>query len=142
MTRRIEVNSTVNALDDVMAFVDGSLKGMDVSRKSVLQLELAVEEIFVNIANYAYHTEGGKVWISCDVDAEDRSVAITFMDTGPEFDPLAAPDPDVTLPADQRRIGGLGIFLVKTNVDNMSYKRLDGYNVLTIEKNLARYTQR
>lgn len=142
MTRRIEVQSDVDELDRVIGFVDGALEGTGASRKAVLQLELAVEEVFVNIARYAYHPEDGKVWVSCDVDEDTMSVAITFMDMGPEFDPLAAPDPDVTLPAEERGIGGLGIFLVKTNVDGISYRRRNGYNVLTIEKSLASDTRR
>lgn len=142
MSEKLEVESSTDSLDEVISFVRGAMGGMDASKKSVLQLELVIEELFVNIANYAYPPGGGKVWISCDADAETMSVTITFVDRGPEFDPLATPDPDVTLSADERRIGGLGIFLVKRNVDGISYRRRDGCNVLTIEKRMSRRTPR
>lgn len=142
MTATMEFRSDVDELDRVIAFVDGALEGTGAPRRSVLQLELAVEEIFVNIASYAYRGDDGKVRVSCDVDGDAGTVTVTFRDSGPEFDPLAAPDPDTTLPAEDRRIGGLGIFLVKTNVDGMDYERRDGCNVLTIRKSLARRTRR
>lgn len=103
----------------------------------MMQLELAVEEIFINIASYAYPPGTGKVWIGCDVSEDTMSVTLTFTDCGPEFDPLKSPEPDVNAPAEERGIGGLGIFLVKRNVDGISYRRRDGFNILTIEKNLS-----
>lgn len=103
-----------------------------------MQLELVVEEIFVNIASYAYCPPGsGDVEISCDVVEDTMRVFITFSDEGPEFDPLGKEDPDITLGKDERPIGGLGIFLVKKNVDGISYKREGGRNILTVEKRLS-----
>ena len=103
-----------------------------------MQLELVVEEICVNIASYAYRPPGsGDVEISCDVVEDTMRVFITFSDEGPEFDPLGKEDPDITLGKDERPIGGLGIFLVKKNVDGVSYKREGGRNILTVEKRLS-----
>ena len=108
------------------------------SQKTLMQLELVVEEIFVNIASYAYCPPGsGDVEISCDVVEDTMRVLITFSDEGPEFDPLGKEDPDITLGKDERPIGGLGIFLVKKNVDGISYKREGGRNILTVEKRLS-----
>ena len=133
---QLEVDSDKGQLDRVMDFVRGCLRGLGVSEAPMMQLELAVEEIFVNIADYAYRG-AGKVWIGCDVERDTMSVSITFKDRGEEFDPLDQPDPDTTASALDRPIGGLGIFLVKRNVDGISYRRRDGYNILTIEKRLS-----
>lgn len=133
---QLEVTSDKGQLDKVMGFIHGCLGDLGVSEMSMMQLELAVEEIFVNISNYAY--EGtGKVWIGCDVEKDTMSITITFKDSGAEFDPLSMPEPDTSAPALDRPIGGLGIFLVKRNVDGISYRRRDGYNILTIEKRLS-----
>lgn len=133
---QLEVTSDKDQLDKVMSFIHGCLGDLGVSETSMMQLELAVEEIFVNISNYAY--EGtGKVWIGCDVEKDTMSITITFKDSGAEFDPLSMPEPDTSAPALDRPIGGLGIFLVKRNVDGISYRRRDGYNILTIEKRLS-----
>lgn len=134
---RLEVPSDKSRLDEVMGFITGSLEGLGASHKALMQLELAVEEIFVNIASYAYPPRTGTAWISCDVSEDTMSVTITFADRGPEFDPLAARSPDLKASAEDRPIGGLGIYLVKRNVDGISYRRRDGYNILTIEKRLS-----
>ena len=133
---QLEVTSDKGQLDRVMGFIHGCLGGLGVSEMSMMQLELAVEEIFVNISNYAYQ-DTGKVWIGCDVEKDTMSITITFKDSGAEFDPLSMPEPDTSAPALDRPIGGLGIFLVKRIVDGISYRRRDGYNILTIEKRLS-----
>ena len=135
---QLEVTSDKDQLDKVMGFIHGCLGDLGVSETSMMQLELAVEEIFVNIANYAYHPHGsGDVDISCDVVGDRMKVVITFTDEGPEFDPLEREDPDTTLGADERPIGGLGIYLVKNTVDGISYRRETGRNILTVEKELS-----
>ena len=109
---QLEVTSDKDQLDKVMkvmGFIHGCLGDLGVSETSMMQLELAVEEIFVNISNYAY--EGtGNVWIGCDVEKDTMSITITFKDSGAEFDPLSMPEPDTSAPALDRPIGGLGIF--------------------------------
>lgn len=120
-------------------FVEGCLSGCGASRKVLTQLELVIEEIFINIVSYAYHPSGdGDIDISCSVEDDRAKVIITFADDGPEFDPLSAKEPDVTQDLKDRPIGGLGIFLVKNNVDGITYRRDDGRNVLTVEKRLFR----
>lgn len=133
----LEVPSDVDRLYEVIGFVKESLGGLGVSERAMAQIELVVEEIYVNIASYAYPPGTGKVWVGCDVSEDTMSVTLTFTDCGPEFDPLKSPEPDTGAPLEERSIGGLGIFLVKRNVDGISYRRRDGYNILTIEKNLG-----
>ena len=132
----LTVDALVSNLDQVLAFVDGQLETMDCSMKAQMQIDVAVEEIYVNIANYAYAPETGKAYISVRPDPENASVTIDFRDNGIPFDPLAKADPDVTLSAEERKIGGLGIYMVKKSMDAMEYSRKDGQNILTITKKL------
>lgn len=137
MVKELDVAAVTDNLDTVMQFVDDILKDMDCSPKIQMQIELAVEEIFVNIANYAYQPETGNAAVRVETDPERSVINITFTDSGKPYDPLAKEDPDVTLPIEKRRIGGLGIYLVKNKMDNVSYEYRDGRNVLTIEKKVA-----
>ena len=130
----LTVDALVSNLDQVLAFVDGQLETMDFSMKAQMQIDVAVEEIYVNIANYAYAPETGKAYISVQPDPDNASVTIEFRDNGIPFDPLAKADPDVTLSAEERNIGGLGIYMVKKSMDALEYSRKDGQNILTITK--------
>ncbi len=129
---------TVAAVNDnlhtVMAFVDDFLEEHDCPMKAQMQLDLCVEEIFVNIANYAYGSGSGDARI-CITYAEG-TVTITFADSGVPYDPLAKPDPDITLSAEERQIGGLGVYLVKKNTDRVDYRYEDGNNILTLTKKI------
>ncbi len=127
----------VEKLDDVMAFVDGILEEADCPMKKQLQIDVAVEEIYVNIASYAYAPGVGPATIRVALADAPRAVTITFIDRGTPYDPLAKPDPDVTLSAEERQIGGLGIFMVKKSMDDMAYAYEDGRNVLRITKLLG-----
>ena len=132
----LTVDALVSNLDQVLAFVDSQLETMDCSMKAQMQIDVAVEEIYVNIANYAYAPETGKAYISVQPDPDNASVTIEFRDNGIPFDPLAKADPDVTLSAEERNIGGLGIYMVKKSMDALEYSRKDGQNILTITKKL------
>ena len=101
-----------------------------------MQIGVAVEEIFVNIANYAYHPDKGTATVRVEVSGAPVCVTITFVDHGVPYDPLAKDDPDVTLSADAREIGGLGIFMTKRIMDDVAYEYKDGQNILTLKKNL------
>ena len=129
-------DASLDQLEAVLAFVDGELEAMDCPMKTQMQIQIAVEEIFVNIASYAYQPQTGTATIRVEPGSAPQSVAITFIDRGVPYDPLAKPDPDVTLSAEERRIGGLGIFMVKKSMDDMTYEYRDGQNILTIQKNL------
>ncbi|MBQ7681163.1 MAG: ATP-binding protein [Oscillibacter sp.] len=122
------------SMEEVMAFVDAQLEARDCSMKSQTQLDIAVDELFTNIASYAYGAESGEAVI--EMEFPDGFAEITFRDWGTPYNPLERPDPDVTLSAEERQIGGLGIYMVKKSMDSVSYRYEDGQNVLTIRRKL------
>ncbi len=130
----LDVEATIDNLDTVTGFVNRALEEFDCPMKTQMQIELAVEEIYVNIANYAYSPEVGRAKVRVEVDDDPLKVSITFIDHGKPYDPLAKEDPDVTLSAQERQIGGLGIFLTKQTMDDVEYEYKDGQNILTIKK--------
>ncbi|MBQ9628466.1 MAG: ATP-binding protein, partial [Synergistaceae bacterium] len=132
----LTLDADVKNLDEVLAFVDEQLEVHDCSPKIQMQIDVAVEELFVNIAHYAYNSETGPATVRIELQENPISVVITFIDNGVPYDPLAKPDPDVTLSAEEREIGGLGIYMVKKSMDNIEYEYKDGKNILKIQKNL------
>ena len=128
--------AVVENLDQVQDFVDAELEKLNCLMKTQMQVDVAVEELFVNIARYAYAPKTGNATIRIQPDEKSHAVAITFVDSGIPFDPLAKPDPDVTLSALDRQIGGLGIFMVRKYMDKMSYEYADKKNILRLVKNL------
>ena len=135
--KELEVRADGDELSTVIDFVDGLIGTVDCSPKTQRQIELSVEEIFVNIANYAYAPGTGSALIRVDISGEPPTAEITFIDSGRKYDPLAKEDPDVTLPAEKRGIGGLGIYLTKKSMDEVSYEYRDGSNVFTMKKVLV-----
>ena len=123
-------------LPAVMKFVGQKLRAVECPPKPAMQIDLAVEEIFVNIASYAYRPNTGKATVRVEVLEDPIRVIITFIDNGVPYDPLAKEDPDVTLSAEERGIGGLGIFMTKKSMDDISYEYKDGQNILTLIKYL------
>ncbi|MBE6724347.1 MAG: ATP-binding protein [Ruminococcaceae bacterium] len=134
--KELTVKAEVGCLDAVTDFVNGELESADCPMKTLMQIDLAVEELFVNIASYAYRDkpEGGDALIRIDV--LDGHARITFEDGGIPFDPTAKGDPDRTASAEEREIGGLGIFLTKKIMDDVIYEYCGGRNVLTVTKKL------
>lgn len=132
----LEIEALTDNLQTVLDFVDGHLEKMGASMKAQMQLDVAVEELFVNIAHYAYAPDTGMAVIHVEEFDEKHQISITFTDQGKPYNPLEKPDPDVTLSADEREIGGLGIFMVKKSMDDMRYEYKDGQNTLTITKSL------
>lgn len=124
-------------LNEVLAFVNRHLEGKECSMKAQMQIDVAVEELFVNIASYAYYPATGPVTIRVEIQKKPLVVMITFIDHGVSYNPLAKEDPDLTLSAEERRIGGLGIYMVKKSMDDISYQYEDGKNILTIRKNIT-----
>ena len=122
------------ALNDVLAFAEEELEKAECPMKSVMPITVALEEVFVNVAHYAYPDKNGDVSLSIDFDSESRTMTFCMKDSGIPFDPLAKPDPDITLSAEERQIGGLGIFMMKMTMDEVSYVYEDGKNILTMKK--------
>ena len=123
-------------LPQVQAFIDEQLEAVGCPMLAQTTIDIAVEELFVNIASYAYGDESGNAVVQVTMYEDPFSVEITFIDNGRRYNPLAKADPDTTLSANQRQIGGLGIFMVKNSMDNVNYDYKDGKNILTIKKNL------
>lgn len=134
--KELELAATTENLNAVLAFVDEELEAVGCSMRSQMQIDIAVEEIFVNIAHYAYNPEVGKATIRVEVQPEPLAVSLTFLDQGVPYDPLAKADPDVSLSAEERQIGGLGIFMVKKSMDDVQYRYENGRNILTLKKTL------
>lgn len=127
------VDAKTEKLDDVLDFIDGFLEECECPMKVMTQINVAAEEIFVNIAHYS-GTEKAHITLT----ESDGLVSIAFADTGIPYDPLAKPDPDVTLSAEERSIGGLGIYIVKKTMDSVSYEYKDGYNIFIMRKEMKR----
>ncbi len=127
-------SADVDCLTEAWEFVSGMLEAADASVKALMQLEVAFEEMFVNIAHFSYGESEGDVKVS--VDIRDRMAEITLTDSGIPFDPLARPDPDVTASAEERRIGGLGIYIVKKTMNEVRYEYKDSQNILKLCKEI------
>ena len=125
-----------DALDTVCDFVEERLEPWGCTPRTLFQLRLAIEEIFVNIASYAYKPKEGNAEVRCQVREEPLQVEIQFLDSGVPFDPLAREDADTSQEGLMSREGGLGILLVKNTMDDVQYTYKDGKNILTIMKNL------
>jgi anti-sigma regulatory factor (Ser/Thr protein kinase) len=132
----LEIEAVRENLEEVLAFLGERLDAADCTPKARMQLELAVEEIFINIASYAYNPETGKATVRIEVSGDPLHVTITFIDRGIPYDPLAKADPDLSASAQERTVGGLGIFLTKKLMDDVVYEYRGGRNVLTLKKNL------
>ena len=132
----LTLQAIIENIPRVTEFIDGQLEAVDCSIRSQMQIDVAIDELFANIANYAYGQGTGDATVRFDFDPSDRLATITFLDGGVPFDPLKKADPDVTLSAEERQVGGLGIFLVKKTMDDMTYRFEDGKNVLTIYKHI------
>ena len=124
------------AIPEAIAFLEAELDALGCPRRTKMQIDIAVDELYSNIANYAYAGEKGPVTVGIELLQDPPAVRISFRDRGMPFNPLERRDPDITLPAAQRKIGGLGIFVVKKSMDEVRYEYRNGENILTIRKNL------
>ena len=136
MKEELIIEAVVDNLEAVNLFVHKFIEQFEVSKSTLMQLDLIVEEIFVNIASYAYSPNTGSVKILIEAKEEPHTVSLTFIDSGVPYNPLEKSDPDINLSVDDRQIGGLGIFLTKNLVDDISYKFVDGQNILQLTKSL------
>ena len=130
------ISAEIKNLDTVTDFVLQRPEIAACPKATQYQLRLAIEEVFVNIASYAYDPEIGPAEVRCEVLDDPLRVVIQFLDHGKPFDPLAKEDADTSEAALMERIGGLGILLVKETMDDVSYTYEDGKNILTILKKL------
>lgn len=134
--KELNISATVENIETVTNFVNEQLEALDCPMKAMMQIDIAIDELFGNIAHYAYNPDVGSATVRVEVQEEPLAVIITFIDGGVPYDPLAAADPNTTLSAEERQIGGLGIYIVKKSMDEISYEYKDGKNVLSIKKKL------
>lgn len=131
----LEVDASIEEMQTVTSFVEEQMEKMEAPIKAQTQINIAVDELFSNIAYYAYGDGAGKVLVRVEALSEPRGIALTFIDKGTPYNPLEKEDPDTTLSAEERKVGGLGIFMVKKSMDEMNYQYKDGRNILRIRKN-------
>ncbi|MBR6705907.1 MAG: ATP-binding protein [Clostridia bacterium] len=134
--KEMTLEAKIENIPRVTAFIDEQLEALDCSMKAQMQIDVAIDELFGNISHYAYVPGTGEATVGFDFDEETRTVSVIFSDRGVPFDPLVRIDPDISAPAQERAIGGLGIFLVKKTMDSLEYRYEDGKNVLTIKKKI------
>ena len=142
--RDLKIEATVENLAKVFSFLSESMNNLDCDPKVKRQIKLCVEELFVNIAHYAYDPGTGFAEISIETvpgTGGRPKMVISFADNGRPYDPFAMPDPDIEADLDDRRIGGLGVYLVRTTMDSVNYKHEHGQNITTIEKDLTVQTE-
>lgn len=132
--KEITVEARSENVSLVTEFVEEQLESMDCPMKIQMKMGIAIDELFSNIALYAYSSGNGDVTVRVEKQEEPAAVRITFIDRGVPYDPLKKEDPDVTLSAEEREIGGLGIYLVKKTMDDISYEYKDGQNILSVLK--------
>lgn len=134
--KELTVQAVLENIPTVTAFIDEQLEALDCPMKAQMKIDVAIDELFGNIAHYAYGEATGDATVKFVFDEATHMVSITFIDSGVPFNPLEKPDPDVTLSVEERGIGGLGIFMVKKSMDDVQYSYDNGFNILTIYKRI------
>lgn len=134
--KELNISATVENIPVVTAFVDEQLEALNCPLKAQMQIDIAIDELFGNIAQYAYNPDIGSATVRVEVSEDPLAVIITFIDGGIPYNPLKADDPDITLSAEDRPLGGLGIYMVKKSMDAIIYEHRDGKNILSIKKTL------
>ena len=135
--KELDIPAQRENLSEVLKFIDVELEQLGCSMRLQTAIDVAVEEIFVNISSYAYDPEVGQATIRVDVLEDPLTIEIGFIDSGTPYDPLAKPDPNMKIPLRERKKGGLGIYMVKKSMDDISYEYKDGKNILTIKKMIS-----
>ena len=137
MEEKLDIRAVPENLPRVLEFIGQHLESSGCSRRAKAQIDVAVEEIFVNISSYAYDPDIGIAQIRVETRKEPLSVVMSFIDGGKPYDPLANPEPDLKIPLKERKKGGLGIFMVRKTMDCVEYEYRDGQNILTVTKNIG-----
>ena len=135
--KELSIDATIENIGAVTDFINGELEVLNCPGQIQRQIDVAVDELFGNIAQYAYNPDVGPATVRVEVTEDPLAVIITFVDHGVPYDPLSRQDPDIHLSAEEREIGGLGVFLVKKTMDDVTYEYKNGQNILRICKRLA-----
>lgn len=134
--KELTIDAVIGNIPEVTAFVDEQLEALDCPMKAHMQIDIAIDELMSNIARYAYNPDVGPATVRVEVMEDPMAVIITFIDNGVPYDPLSNEDPDINLSAEEREIGGLGIYMVRKTMDEVVYEYKDGQNILRIRKNI------
>lgn len=134
--KELTLEATVENIQVVTDFVNEELEALHCPMKAQMQIDVAIDELFSNIAFYAYQPESGNATIQVEVEKEPLAIILTFIDHGIPYNPLDKKEPDISLPAEDRPVGGLGIFLIKKMMDEVTYKYQDGQNIIQMKKML------
>lgn len=134
--KELNIEAILENIPVVTDFVDEQLERLACPMKAQMQIDIAIDELFSNIARYAYNPETGPATVRVEVSENPLAVLITFIDKGIPYDPLQQADPNTKLSAEERELGGLGIYMVKKTMDEVTYEYKDGQNILTIRKNI------
>lgn len=135
--KEITLQATIENISKVTDFVDAFLDEYKCPFKIKMQIDIAIDELFGNIANYAYGDQTGEATVCVEWNEAKSSVTILFIDQGIPFNPLETEEPDITLSVEERKIGGLGIHMVKKNMDEIEYQYAEGQNRLKISKKIS-----
>lgn len=134
--KELTIDATLENIPVVTDFVNEQLEQLECPMKVQIQISIAIDELFSNIARYAYNPTTGSATVQVEVTEDPLAVVVTFIDEGKPYDPLAKEDPDITLSAEEREVGGLGIYMVKKSMDDVIYEYKDGRNILKIKKSI------
>ncbi|MBR4543982.1 MAG: ATP-binding protein [Lachnospiraceae bacterium] len=133
----INVDVKTESIGILNEAIENIMRDEGASEAKIISIDVAIDEIFSNIIFYSGLKEDDKALIRVTVEDDDeKKIMLEFIDTGKPFNPLERPEPDVTKPAEEREIGGLGIFMVKKSMDHVSYRNEDGKNIFTIMKKI------
>lgn len=136
MIKEMSIDATLENIEKVTDFVNEQLEAYNCPPRALVQIDVAIDELFGNIAYYAYDPDVGPATVRVEVVEEPLSVIIVFIDNGVPFNPLKSAEPDMNLTAEERELGGLGIYIVKKSMDEITYEYKDGQNILRIKKNM------
>ena len=131
-----QFDANVELVDEMIAPIISSLEEIETEHKKIYQINLALEEILVNVAKYAYSPNTGIIDISYEISDNPKQLKVIIKDKGKEFNPLEKEEPDLAASVQDRKIGGLGIYIAKNIVDDIKYQRINNENVLEFVKNL------
>lgn len=137
MIKELSVDANVENITIITKFIDSILEEYECGMKTKAQIDIAVDELAGNVAQYAYISDKGDITVRIEITDEiPKSAVITFIDSGIPYDPIERSNPVTNLPAEEREIGGLGIYIVKKTMDDMKYEYKDGQNILVIRKSI------
>lgn len=134
--KKLVVKAVIESIPTVTDFVDKILEEHSCDMKAKIQIDIAIDEILGNISQYAYESDDGDVSVSIQLEETPKRAIITFIDSGVPYNPITTEEPDTSISAEERKIGGLGIFMVKKTMDDMTYEYTNNCNILRITKNI------